>query len=180
MSLRLTRPERVAILAATTKRITRVEKPDLPDRIVLAYSNPRPYMDKQTGHVFRAEREPSAWIEQLKAVRTAKGLHRITWTLVDNRQVALMPARHHGYTTDPTHAVDRNEAVLSDKDKARLSATARARHVQLREGAAEDRRRQERAVRARLRDALRGLDPQAQAVLLAEVDRTIRELEGAA
>ncbi len=181
MKLELTPKERQQILAADVKQITRPDKPDLPDRIVLHETQGRRYYDRATDRTFEVPSQPDAWIEKLKAVRTTKG-YRITWELHDNRDPAQFPARHHGYTSDPSRAVDDHEAVLTPADRERLArqrTEGRLRHLEARRGRAEDElRRQEKAVRDELRATLRGLGPDAQVALIAGIQRLLRDGRG--
>lgn len=176
--MRLTQKERSALLAGETPTITRKVKPDIEpgDTLSIAHSKPRRYWDETTGSVFGAPRERSAWITVTAVTRHRKGGFVVRYDVTDNREQALMLARGGGYTTDPSIAIDTAEAHLSQKDRKRLSVEARARYAEQKERDEEEMRRQKKAFRARLEEALQGLSPLAQQALLADFERQLREL----
>lgn len=175
--MKLTRNEKAAILAGGTPQITRPTKPDLEPgtKVVLAHSKPKRYWDETTSSVFGAPREPSAWITVTKVVRHRKGGWVVRYDITDNRQPALLMARGSGYTTDPTVAIDDVEAQLSHKDRQRLAVEARARYAAQKEKDIDERRRQERAFKMKLVDALNGLDPLGAQLLLADLERRLEQ-----
>lgn len=174
--MKLTNEERSAILAGELRKLLRDEKPDTEEGavVVLAWSSPRPYCDPETGHVFRPERERSAWLTVTKVVRTAKGGWAVQFDLTDRQQAALMLAPGSGYTTDRSKAIDPNEAELSEADRARLATEARARQAARRETDREQRRRQERTFQVLFTEALAVVPPHQRPAWLAEVERNLR------
>jgi hypothetical protein len=130
----------------------------------------------ENGEVSIAPRMALRWITVRKVIRRVDGW-LLMFDVTDNRNPSLMLKRGGGYTTDPLHALDRESADLEPIDLERYATEARAARADQKEREAEDARRQERALRARLRDRLRGLSPDSQVVLLARIERLIGETE---
>lgn len=176
---RLTRLERQQILHGNVPKVIRETQPTVMpgDEVVVSWATARRYYDKVTEAVFGAPRQPSVWITVTKVGRHRKGGWLVRYDITDRRDPAFMLARGGGYTTDPGLAIDRNEADLSGADRKRLATEARAKAADDREKERELRKRQELAIRKRLTAALDGLDPQAQQILLASLERELIRVE---
>jgi hypothetical protein len=88
-------------------------------------------------------------------------------------QAAIAAASIDGnYTQDPSQAVPESASEVDIEFRRLLSVKKRTTDAES-ETAEAVRRKRERAARDKLRQTLKGLDPQAQAMLLAEVERVI-------
>jgi hypothetical protein len=180
VSFHITRHQRQRLLDGNYGPLTFKVKPygcEPGATYVFAHSRGSRHVDELTGHVIEVPAEPAAWITVRKVSRRPDGDWLVRFDVTDRRHLSLMLARGGGYTTDHRQAIDRDEAVLEEDDRKRWAAEARARRLDAQEKNAEQqRRRQERAVRGRLREALRKLDPPGQAALLARVEQAIKDL----
>lgn len=184
--MKLTRQERTRILDGSYGPLYRKEKPDLDPgtQIVVSWTRPRGWVDEDeqagTWHAFKPEAERSMWIVVTDVVRRTKGGWSVYFRVVDHRQpVWYLGAT--GYTRSRAQARDELEVPLDTKTQARVTAEAKQAHYDQRQKDEEARlretRRQERAVRDRLRETMQGLPPPAQVQLLAAVQRLIAEAE---
>lgn len=180
--MRFTRAERLKVMAGELVSVLRLEQPDVKrgDTVVVAHSKPTAYHDEQSNTVFRAPKEPSLWITVTSITRHRKGGYIVRFDITDTREPAYLLASGGEYTTNAARAVDTVEVVLSSKERRKLSVEARARTAERKvKDDEEDVRRQVRAAKSMLTEALAGLDWQARAVLLAKIDRDIREAQDA-
>lgn len=190
--LELTADERRAIVAGRVDRVFRNAKLPAVDEVVattgryvyiVAWDRPKPFADPEDGTVFTPDAHPSCWVTVTK---TPKSLTRGKgWPYefkVEHQpkdDTALRLKRAAGYTTDPEQAIDEVEAELSAADRSRLSTEARRAQADRRDmdakRAKEAVKRQEAALRERLKEALAGLSPLAQQLLLARIEQDIAE-----
>jgi hypothetical protein len=188
----LSREERARLLAGDTSALKR-KQPDCEEgeRHVLIWSRARTVVvDRSTGETASYPRRPLFWVEAAKPIRHRDGTWRIPLRAHDERsrprfldragtpgvsEDAHTPESERGYRNTAVGAIDELEA-LSDEQLKPLQAKADARWAEHREGMAadEEARRQERAIRERLKSAVRELEPLAAQALLASIERDIR------
>jgi len=95
-------------------------------------------------------------------------------------QAAIDAASIDGnYTQDPSQAVPESASEV-DIEFRRLLSVKKRTMVAESEPAEEVRRKRERAARDKLREAMKGLDPQGQVALLASIERLIDEAKAVA
>lgn len=190
--LELTAAERRAIIAGRADRVFRQAKLPAVDAIVeeagkyvyiVAWDRPKPFADPEDGTVFTPDARPSCWVTVTKVPKNLTRGKGWPYELKVEHQGKADPAlrmkRGAGYTTDPEQAIDEVEAELSEADRTRLSTEARRMQAERRDldarRAKEALKRQEIALKERLKDALSGLSPLAQQVLLAKIEKDIAE-----
>jgi hypothetical protein len=192
----LSREERARLLAGDHSAIKRSEEPEVSEgeRVVLVWSRGRRVVvDRDTGEVADYPRRPLVWVELSKAVRHRTGGWRVGVSFHDERVTprflgraaapatgaGLTPETERGYRSSAVGAIDTLEA-LSDEELQPLGAKSRERWAEhlTQQRAEEEARRQERALRERLKNAVRGLDPVAAQALLASIERQISRALG--
>lgn len=126
--------------------------------------------DLALGQVVQLERDISIKITK----RTKLGWD---YSLRDDRPRLLHRNSSHGYTHVPSQAVHAEPEAVDEAAQRELTVRAhdRASRRFSEQDAEELRRKQERAVRDRLRETLRNLEPYAQQALLAKLERDIEE-----
>lgn len=176
--MKLTATERTRILEGGYKPLHREEKPDIEPRteIVVSWTRPRAFSDDEMKHVFRPQPERAMWITVTNVVRRTKGGWAIYFDVTDRRHPDWYLGKA-GYTRSKRSAIDDLAAPIDKRTQARLTVEARQANMDRREKDAEAQRKevrkQERAIRDRLRDTLQTMPPSAQIELLASFERLL-------
>lgn len=204
-SLKLTSEERRRILEGDSTALKRHELPDVEPGQTLLLLEQKARRESVFVDRFPGDRDgkfsktvevaakPLAWIELTKVTERLGREYRyhIHFKLCDHREKVrrlghptasekLDDETARGYGGPP---IDELEAV-DDDELRRQKVRSEERWAEHREEVAsdEERRKQERMVRNQLRDRMKGLRPQAQAILLARIKQAIEsdDLEEAA
>jgi len=150
----------------------------------------------EVGHVHRLS--SLLRIEVTMIRKPKRGGWRLEYDVYDqraDRDVYLMPAARSlrvaedglpafanvgdelGYGSNPRDSIDAGVVPVSYKNVLRMTARSKDAARRLAERSEDERRKQERAVRERLRDALQNLTPTAQIELLAAIEREIESAQ---
>lgn len=182
--MRLTPKERRAIFAGTFPTLTC--KPDQapdPDTVIELSALVR-LIVKRT-HRIKADRVRVDYIvqdERARLLRASPPAHDFRHDELDRRrgpdeEAIERAAEESSYTHSQAKALPGEPEAVTRKEQEAMTTEGRKRWAEHRQGTSspEERRRQERAVRDRLRQTLKGLDPVAQAALLASIEREIQQ-----
>lgn len=162
--MKLTKAERSAILAGEHPQILRAEDScpfEKGDVITLkeigTYQGPIPHVSITILGIARGKK--GEWIAEY-SVRDERGLYLRTGG---------------GYTRSPSESVDKEAPVVDPATLKQYAASGRLSQARRRERDEEEMRRQNRAARSELTEALSNLGAEARVEFLADVQRLCRQ-----
>jgi hypothetical protein len=192
--LELTSEERGRILRGDHTALKRKEEPQWSegDHEVVRWSRfRRVVIDRDVGETADYPRQPIITVHFLEPIRHRDGTWRVPIRVDDRRLktrflgpqappptgVPLTGETERGYRSTPVGAIDDAEAP-DDDDLRQQKTEADHRWADFQEHMAQEERvrRQERSVREQLKQATRGLSPDAAMALLAAVERSIKRV----
>lgn len=189
--MKLTREERARILDGDHAALKRDDKPDCAEgeHYTLIWSRATTVVaDQSTGETVSYPRRPLVWLEFAEPTWRRGGGWLLPFKFHDARmrtrflgpaaaptdEDALTEEGERGYRGSATGAIDHLEAVDDDElHRQQTKADARFAEHQEQEAAEERTRRQERALREKLKELVRQLPPEAGQALLARVQREL-------